>query len=66
MGFAKAMRVQRHRVSKPEEVTDALTWLINFFLLFELVSPCTFFSFFSLQILMRDQGFSGGKPDSRR
>jgi len=29
MGFAKAMRIQHRRISKPEEVTDALTWLIN-------------------------------------
>ncbi|KAJ9293830.1 hypothetical protein DTO271G3_7457 [Paecilomyces variotii] len=27
--FAKAMRVHHRRISKPEEVTDALTWLIN-------------------------------------
>lgn len=60
MGFAKAMRVQRHRVSKPEEVTDALTWLINFFLLFELVSPCTFFSFFFPSNLDAGPGFFRG------
>lgn len=29
MAFAKAMRVQHRRASKPEEVTDALAWLIN-------------------------------------
>lgn len=29
MEFAKAMRIQHRRISKPEEVTDALTWLIN-------------------------------------
>ncbi|KAJ9199360.1 hypothetical protein DTO164E3_4672 [Paecilomyces variotii] len=29
MAFARAMRVHHRRISKPEEVTDALTWLIN-------------------------------------
>lgn len=29
MAFAKAMRIQHRRISKPEEITDALTWLIN-------------------------------------
>lgn len=29
MAFAKAMHVQHRRVSKPEEVTDVLTWLIS-------------------------------------
>ncbi|OJJ80793.1 uncharacterized protein ASPGLDRAFT_69236 [Aspergillus glaucus CBS 516.65] len=29
MEFAKEMRIQHRRISKPGEVTDALTWLIN-------------------------------------